>query len=238
MCQTSTQLYPDCATCSARNHSVFNGLQPVEIENLSETKGCRRYKKGEVVFYADDTPTGLFCIRKGTVKLYKVGSDGREQIIRLAKEGDILGYRSLISGDRYLKYAMPIEDAEICHIPKSTFFSLTTKSVNLSGEIMKLLADELRLAQEKMVEMARKSVRERLAETLLILKETHGVEADGTTLGIKMTREDLANMVGSAPESVSRMLSKMKDDGIIVLRGRKIAITNHKALVEAANTED
>lgn len=228
----------DCATCPARGHSVFSELVPVDINTLSTAKGCRSYKKGEMIFFADDSPSGVFCVHHGTVKIYKVGRDGKEQIIRLARGGDIIGYRSLISGDHYLTYAVPIEDTQICHIPKDTFFGLASGSEGLSTRIMTLLADELRMAEDKIVEMARKPGRERLAETLLILKKTYGVEKDQKTLSIKLTREELANIVGTAPESVSRLLSKLRQEGIVAIQGRKIAILNHDALTAAACLED
>lgn len=229
---------PDCATCPARDHSVFAELQPLQVDTLTTTKGCRTYSKGEIIFYSDTTPSGLFCVHHGTVKIYKVGRDGKEQTIRLAGQGDIIGYRSLISGEKYMAFASPLEEAQLCHIPKDIFFGLAEKSAGLSTRVMKLLADELRTAEQKLMEMAQKPLRERLAETLLILKKTHGVQRDDVTLNITITRTELANIVGTATESVSRALSKMKEEGIIDVPGRKIMILNHRALVEAANLDD
>jgi CRP/FNR family transcriptional regulator len=172
------------------------------------------------------------------VKVYKVGRDGREQIVRLAQAGDVLGYRSLISGERYSAFAVPLEEAQICHISKNTITSMLENDYHLASRVMSLLSNDLRIAEEKLVEMAQKPVRERLAETLLVLRETYGVEEDGKTLNMKLTRIELANIVGTATESVSRLLSKMKDEGIIGMKGRKIIIADHEALVEAANVQD
>ena len=229
---------PDCDKCVARGNSVFSELVNPELQKVSTSKSCRQYAKGEMIFYADDRPSGLFCIHKGIVKLYKVGKDGREQIIRLVHEGDIIGYRSLLSRDRYSKFAVPIADAQICYIPKDTFFSLLSANYRLSARVMDLLSTELKAAEERIVEMAQRPVRERLAETLLLLRRTYGVGADGTTLNIKLTRAEIANIVGTATESVSRLLSKFKDENLIDMNGRKLRITDPDGLAEAANLDD
>ncbi len=229
---------PDCTKCVARDSSVFSELVHPDLNVLSSSKSCKQYSKGEMIFYADDRPSGLFCIHKGIVKLYKVGKDGREQIIRLAHEGDIIGYRSLISSERYSKFAVPIADAQICHIPKNTFFALISTNYQLSTRVMDLLSTELKAAEERIMEMAQRSVRERLAETLLLLRETYGVETDSTTLSIKLTRTELANIVGTATESVSRLLSKFKEEQLIDMNGWKLMIIDPEGLAEAARLDD
>jgi CRP/FNR family transcriptional regulator len=229
---------PDCDTCTVREGSIFSDLVPPDLKAMSEVKGCRYYGKGEMIFYADTAPLGLFCIHRGIVKIYKVGKDGKEQIIRLARAGDVMGYRSLLSGDRYSAFALPLDDAQICHIPKSTFFSLLSSNFQLSARVMELLSTELKAAEDRIVEMAQKPVRERLAETLLLLRETYGVEADNATLSIKLTRIELANIVGTATESVSRLLSKFKEEKLIDIDGRRIRIIDPRRLTDAANIDD
>lgn len=232
------RLQSDCEMCNARDSSVFCELHGDDLSQISLRKGCKTFSRGEMIFYAGDTPSELFCVQKGMVKIYRVGSDGREQIVRLAKPGDIVGYRSLISGDRYAAFAAALDDVEICHIPKSVFMSLLAGSNGLSSRVLSLLATELRSAEERIVDMAQKPVRERLAETLLLLKATYGVEPDTTTLCVRLTRIELASIVGTAPESVSRILSTMKDEGMIAMQGRKLRILDHAAMVETANVED
>ncbi|HVZ41894.1 MAG TPA: Crp/Fnr family transcriptional regulator [Candidatus Kapabacteria bacterium] len=229
---------PDCTTCSTRDSSVFTELLPPDLAAVSANKGCRLYAKGELIFYADTIPSGLYCIHRGNVKLYKVGRDGREQIIRIAGEGDIVGYRALISGEKYSMFAMPMEDSQICHIPRHVFLGLLGTSGNLSARIIALLSQELRAAEERIVEMAQKPVRERLAEALLLLLEKHGTANDNSTLGITITRSELANIAGTTAESVSRVLSKLKAEGVLAVRGRQIGILDRHALTEAANLEN
>lgn len=229
---------PDCNECESRDLSIFSNMENGELVEITVNKSGRMYKKGEMIFYADDKPSGLYCISKGRVKVYKVGRDGREQIVRLAQSGDVLGYRSLISGEHYSAFAVPLEDAVICHISKNTITSMLETNYQFASRVLSLLSNDLRVAEDKIVEMAQKPVRERLAETLLVLKETYGVEEDGKTLNMKLTRIELANIVGTATESVSRLLSKLKDEGMIEMKGRKILITNQDALLETANLED
>jgi CRP-like cAMP-binding protein len=229
---------PECDKCTAREISVFSELVSPDLHVISSSKSCRQYARGEMIFYADDLPSGLFCIHKGIVKIYKVGKDGKEQIIRLAHEGDLIGYRSLVSGDRYAKFAVPVADAQICHIPRSAFFSILSTNYQLATRVMELLSSELKAAEEKIVEMAQKPVRERLAETLLLLRETYGVEADNVTMSIKLTRIELANIVGTATESVSRLLSKFKEEKLIDMSGRKLKIIDAAGLTDAANLDD
>lgn len=229
---------PSCEVCTSRHASVFEDLSPVELEMVERSTGCRHYAKGEMIFHVDEYPPGLYCVHSGKVKIYKVGKDGREQIVRLARTGDIIGYRSLISGDRYAAYAVPMDEANICLIPKDTFFSLLSSSPNLSTRLLSLLSHDLKIAEERLVEMAQKPVRERVAETLLLLKETYGVEPDEATLSIRLTRAEFATIVGTATESVSRVLSKLQQQKIIGMSGRTISILDSKELALAANIGD
>jgi CRP/FNR family transcriptional regulator len=229
---------PDCAQCRAREDSVFSNLGSPELVVLSTSKRCRCYKRGELIFAVNDRPSGIHCIQTGRVKLYKMSRDGREQIVRLAGAGDILGYRSLIADEPYSLYARPLEESRICHIPRSTFISLLSTDRTLSLNVMMLLAADVRSAEEKMIELAQRSVTERVAETLLLLRETYGVEADQQTIDARLTRADIASMVGSVVETVSRSLTKLKQDGSIGLVGRRIMILDAAALTRAAQLQD
>ena len=149
---------PDCNECGARDQSIFSDLNSGELTELSSNKRGRVYNKGEMVFYAGDNPSGLFCIQQGRVKIYKVGRDGKEQIVRLAQAGDVLGYRSLISGESYAAFAVPLEEAHICHISKTTINAMLQSNYQLASRVLALLSSDLRAAEEKIVEMAQKPV--------------------------------------------------------------------------------
>ncbi len=229
---------PTCQECKSRICSIFNELSPEELELISHSKGGNLYKRGQNIFYDGTRPSGLYCLNSGKVKIYKIDHTGREQIVRLAKSGDVIGYRSLISGELYSSFAAPLEDSLICFIPKNVFFKVLQENSSISMKLMKMLSQDLKSAENRIADMAQKPVRERLAETLLILKEFYGTEGDEMTLDIALTREDLANIVGTATESVIRYLSEFKHDRIIDLKGRKIKILNHSLLVRTANVYD
>jgi CRP/FNR family transcriptional regulator len=156
----------------------------------------------------------------------------------LLKSGDVLGYRALLSGDKYSGSAIALEDTQVCFIPKDVFVNVLKDDAGMAFEMMKVLSDELHRSEIKLTHLAQKPIRERLAETLLFIKETYGFEADGITLAVKLSREEIANLVGTATESTIRLLSEFKKDGMIELDGKKIQILKPKQLLATANLQD
>ena len=229
---------PQCETCKARVESIFNELSKEDVEKLSLHKGCNFHRAGQILFQEGGYPAGLYCINHGNVKLYKVGRDGKEQIVRLAKDGDVVGYRSLISGTAYNASAEVMNDAAICFIPKSAFLNLIKESSSFNARVMDLLCHDLATAEQRELSLAQRSVKERLAEALLMLREFYGVEDDGKTLKGILTREDLANIVGTATETVIRLLSELNANNTIELDHKKIKILNPSALLHIIHVYD
>lgn len=227
-----------CQSCAQRFTSVFCKAKQEFIEEINEQKICNIYKKGQTLFNEGSYPFGVYCINEGKVKLSHLGDDGKEQIIRLLRGGDILGYRALLSGERYSASAIALEDTQVCFVPKELFISVLKSDTGLAFEMMKLLSDELHKAEVKLTHLAQKPIRERLAETLLFIKETYGFEADGVTLSVRLSREEIANLVGTATESTIRLLSEFKKDGMVELDGKKIKILRQKELIKTANLQD
>lgn len=196
------------------------------------------FRKGQVIFGEGAHPLGLYCVNNGKIKLSHRGEDGKEQIVRLSKEGDVLGYRALLTNERYNATAIALDDTEICFIPRDTFFNVLKNNPDLSFEIIKMLSTELRKAEDRITDLAQKPVRERMAEGLLFLKETYGFEADGSTINIILSREDIANLVGTATETAIRLLSEFKNDKIVEFIGKKIRILDYERLVRTARLYD
>ena len=215
---------PSCESCQTKNDSVFNKLTCDEFSVLSIQKYCNYYQKGQTIFTEGNMPAGLYCINSGKVKIYQCGYGGKEQIIRLAKNGDILGYRALISGESYSA--------------KEIFFQFLQSNEEITKSIMKLLATELKEAESKIINLAQKPVIERLAEALIMLKEYYGNEDDDNSLNINITREEIANIIGTATETAIRLLSELKKEGILDLSGKKITIINNESLLKLANLYD
>ncbi|MCA6440202.1 MAG: Crp/Fnr family transcriptional regulator [Chitinophagaceae bacterium] len=221
-----------------RLHSVFHVLDEAQVKSLSLQKSCAVYKKGQYIFNEGGIPSGLFCVNSGKIKLAIVGYDGKEQILRLAKAGDILGYRALISNERYHSSAIALEDTSLCIIDKQYFFSQLEQEPKLMLEVARKMSADLKKAEEHIVSLSQKNVRERLAEALLFLKATYGLQDDKSTINVKLTREEIADYIGTSTESCIRLLSEFNQDGIIELHGKSIKIINLSLLIRTANIED
>jgi CRP/FNR family transcriptional regulator, polysaccharide utilization system transcription regulator len=220
---------PYCSECNQVIKTIFTKLTPGEIDYISERKSCQTYEKGMILYEEGSRINGFYCICKGIIKVFKTGMEGKEQIIRFAKPGDIIGYRSVISGDPACTSAKVLKDAVICFIYTRDLYHLLRNNAEFGIEMLQLACTELGEANDYITDIAQKSVRERLAEVLIDLKNQFGLDEDGI-LQIYLTREELANMIGTATESVIRLLSEFKQDKIIGLHGRKIIILDETRL--------
>ena len=222
---------PVCDNCSIERNSIFKHLTREELDQLNYEKSCAFYKRGEIIYNEGSRISGFYCIHSGIVKVYKTGIDGKEQIIRFAKPGEIIGYRSILSNELACTTSKIIEDSILCYISSDILVSLVKNNGNFSMEIMKLTCKELGEANAYITDIAQKTVRERLAEVLIHLKDSFGLD-ENNVLQISLTREELANIVGTATESVIRLLSEFKNDKLIELNGRKIKILDIKTLTK------
>lgn len=228
----------DCEHCNSRNESVFKDLCHEDLATLSFKKTCNIYKKGQVIFYEGNRPAGLYCLNQGKVKIFKLGKIGKEQIVRLAKPGDVLGYRALLGEEVYSASAEALEDSTICFLDKKNFYEVLKHDQNMPVRMMQLLCHELGEAENFIQSLAQKPVRERLAEVILILKRKYGTDAaDVNVLSVSLTREDLANLVGTATETVIRLLSDFKDQQLISFEGRRLKIMNSEKLLQLSGAD-
>lgn len=213
---------------------LFKKLTDQEFAQLNFDKTCSLYKKGNIIYREGSRLTGFYCITRGILKIFKTGIDGKEQIIRFAKKGDIIAYRSLLSQELACTTAKVIDEAVLCHIPYQTLLYLIQNNWQFSHHMLQIACRELREANDYITDIAQKTVRERLAEVLLLLKDNFNLD-NTNTLQISLTREELANMVGTATESVIRLLSEFKQDKLIDLQGRKIKFLDVNKLSRVAN---
>ena len=225
---------PLCDRCSLESGSIFKYLTPDEVENLNFEKDFRQYKRGDILYQEGNRISGFFCINSGIIKVFKTGFDGKEQIIRFAKKGDIIAYRSVLSNELACTSAKVIEDCQVCFIPSEILTSFIKTNPLYALELLKLACHELGEANSFITDIAQKTVRERLAEVLLFLVSDFGLDNDNF-LNISLTREELANIIGTATESVIRLLSEFKSDKLVELNGRKIRILDTKGLEKISN---
>lgn len=196
------------------------------------------YKKGHTIFYQGNPPFGLYCVSSGKIKISKVGNDGKESIIRIAHAGDVLGHRSLFSNENYSATATTIEDAAICFIDKKFIYKAIQEQPTIALNLIQKLSREMGAAEAMSASMCQKNVRERLAELFLMLQKTYGIEEKGRIkLDIKLTREEIASMIGTANETVIRFISEFKEEGLIEQDGKTISIVNEKKLMDFANLQ-
>ncbi len=213
---------------------IFNGLNEAELESLTQAMSCTNQRRGNILYHEGSRINGTYLIIKGILKIYKTGFDGKEQIIRFAKEGDLVGFRSVISDELACTTAKVVNETVLCYIPGDTLTSLIKVNPEFAMSLMKLTCRELGESNKFLTDIAQKTVRERLAEVLLLLMDTFDLDEE-KNLQISLTREELANMVGTATESVIRLLSEFKTDKLIELNGRKIKLLNIPKLIKIGN---
>ncbi|MEQ6123358.1 Crp/Fnr family transcriptional regulator [Pseudotenacibaculum sp. MALMAid0570] len=222
-----------CEQCIVRQLNSLNELSKDELIRISACKTSQFVKKGETLFEEGKYINGVFCIKDGVCKVTKMSSNGRDQIVKLIKKGDLIGERSLISDEPSNLKATAVNNLEVCFIPKEEIVKDLKQNSNFTMSILKELASSLKEADNVIVDMAQKTVKQRLAETLLHLRENFAVSDDGP-LDIQLSREDIASIIGTATESAIRLLSSFKKEKLINLKGKEIYILNPKKLQRIA----
>ncbi len=216
------------------NKTVFKHLSKEELELIPLDDGPDHYKRGEILYEEGSRINGFYCVVRGIVKIFKTGFDGKDQILMFAKPGDIIGFRSTISGELACTTTKIIEDSSICYIPGDLVKSFVRSNGDFAMDLLELACQELGEANDYITDIAQKTVRERLAEVLIHLKWTFSLDNENF-LQISLTREELANIVGTATESVIRLLSEFKQDRLIELHGRRIKILDETKLIKIGN---
>lgn len=222
-----------CEQCIVREISSLKALSKEELLTMSNCKVSKMIKKGEVIFDEGEFINGIFCVKEGICKMTKLSPNGKNQIVKLTKRGELLGQRSLISDEPANLSAIALEDMEICFIPKGEIINFFNNNKQFSMNVMKTVCTDLKDADDLMVRMAQKSVKERLAHTLLYLEDTFGTNED-SSLKIQLSRDDIASMIGTATESCIRLLSEFNKLGLILLKGKSITILKKDKLKHLA----
>ena len=226
-----------CNQCPTKALGIFCDSNTEDLDKLSGSKITNLYKKGQTVFVQGNHPFGLYCIRTGNIKVTKTGPDGKESIVRICSGGDVLGQRSLFTDDFYSATATAVEDTTVCFFDKKVILDVMKDDPAVSMNLVHKLSRDMGIAEKKLASYHQKNVRERLAELLLSIKSTHGTQLeDGSwRLDIKLTREEMATMIGTANETLIRFISEFKEAGLIEQKGKIIHILNEEELLDWAN---
>lgn len=196
-----------------------------EIIKLSQDRTIKNYRKKDPIFQEGEYPNYLFFITKGKVKVTMNNEEGREYVIAVRKEGDFVGYLALLKNEKYAISAYALELTSISLIPKTDFFALLHSNRDVSNKFIKMLADNIYEKEVQLLSLAYNSVRKRVAEALVQLHNKYKVSGRPNT-EIVILREDLANMVGTAKETVIRTLADFKDEKLVKVKGSRITILN------------
>jgi len=219
-----------------KSESVLADLPSDDFELLTANKIEQVYKKGEIIFREGAFPSGIFYITEGKVKKYKIDKESREQIIYVANTGELIGYHAILAQDRYPDFAAALEKSRIGFIPKEDFLEALQQSPILTNRLLKTLSHEFAVLANSLTLFSQKSVRERLALQLIVLREKYKVNFHaGMLVEINMGRDDLASLVGTARENLVRVLTEFKEEDILETNGRKIIVHDVNKLVAIAN---
>ncbi|MBS1773637.1 MAG: response regulator [Bacteroidetes bacterium] len=204
------------------------------LKTLIEDHSTYEYKKKQIIYTEGSNPHRLFYIQTGKVKTYKTNDDGKDLVINLYNEGDFFGYLALLEGDTYKETAQAIEDSELSLIPRQDFEQLINYDRDIMQKFIQLLANNISEKEKLLLDLAYNSLRKRVANGLLILYNKYKTEATGNAV-IDMTRENLANIVGTTKESLIRTLSDFKDEKLIEINNGIITILQEKKLANLQN---
>ncbi|MEP0985148.1 Crp/Fnr family transcriptional regulator [Ekhidna sp.] len=214
------------------SNRILSSLSKSEQELFIAHGDTLIFKRNKLVFYEGGIPTGDFLIENGRAKIYKTGLDGKDQIFYIYKTGDLLGYHALLCNEHYEDSCEALEDCKILFISKSNFKSLIKKIPHLSQLLIQNMSHEFGVLVNTITILAQKPLRERLALYLLILNKKY-VEQGGD---IMLPREDLANIIGTARESLGRLLKEFKEEKLIEVDNKIIRVNNHDKLLKIASS--
>lgn len=209
---------------------LWTPLTLEQRERLAGSFTLQTYKKNEIVHSEDETPTHLYCLLKGKVKVFREGVGGRSQIVRMIKPVEYFGFRAYFANETYVNAAAAVESSVVCLIPLSLIEELVKENIRLACFFIRNLSASLGVADRRTVNLTQKHIRGRLAESLLFLKESYGLEEDNSTLSIYLSREDLANLSNMTTSNAIRTLSQFASEKLIAIDGRKIKIIDEEKL--------
>jgi len=228
-------LNPYIELCLEGSSSIFKNLNQKEKETIAQHHTLIIIKKGGFLFREGEKSRGLICLASGKVKLFKEGVGGRQQILKMVRQYGFIGYRALYSDNVWSASAVAIEDSVICVFERSSMVKIIKKNPDLAMKLIKIISEELWLSNNRTVSLTQKHIRGRLAESLLVMRDTYGCEPDGKTIRVLLSREDIASLSNMTTSNGIRTLSNLASEGIIEIEGRKIRIMDSTKLEHISN---
>jgi CRP-like cAMP-binding protein len=219
-----------------RSRSILESLTADETERLLSDAVEQCYPKGQIIFRENNPAFGIYYIKEGKIKKYRQDRNGNEHIIYVANAGEMIGYHAVLADNTYPDSAAALEDCTIAFIPRHAFLLTIESSPDLSRHLLGALSHEYSVLSNSLSIVARHSAKERLAISLIVLREKYKLsEYDTGDICITISRKDLASMTATTEENVVRMLKELKNDNIVGTIGRKIIIYDVKSLIKMTN---
>jgi CRP/FNR family transcriptional regulator, polysaccharide utilization system transcription regulator len=209
---------------------IWQVLTPEEKDYLKSNFQIQNFKKNEIIHYEGDKPTHMMCLVRGKVKVYKEGVGGRNQIVRILKPISYFAYRAIFAEGNYNTSTCAFESSTILLIPKEVILTLIHQNNNLSYFFIQSLATDLGISDARQVNLTQKHIRGRLAESLVFMRDNYGLEEDGATINVYLSREDLANLSNMTTSNAIRTLSMFVSERVIAMDGRRIKIIDEDRL--------
>jgi CRP-like cAMP-binding protein len=217
------------------SNAIFQGLSQEDNKAVKNAMEPINFKKGAMLFYEEGVSTGIFLLIKGKAKIYKTGVDNKEQIFYIYREDDLIGYHALLCNERYADSCEAIENCETMFISAENFLQLTEQIPSLKQSLIKNMSHEFGVLVNTITVLAQKSLRVRFALYLLILDNKYNT-SNAPNNGINLSREDLANIIGTARESLGKLLKEFREEGLISVTKRIIFVENHQKLLDLVNS--
>ena len=222
-----------CERCLIKEFNNLNALTKEELSLISDSKDMQTFKKGEVIFDEGKFSSGVYCIKDGVCKLSQLNANGKEQIVKFSKKGDLIGYHSAITHEPSMLKVTALNDVLACFVPQDLIKKPLDENPKFANAMFKTVCSDLKEANNSMTNISTNTVHQRTADLILFLKDTYGVD-NNNTIKIKLSRKEIASSVGTATESAIRVLSTFKKDKLIELDGKSIVILNQEALKSIA----
>lgn len=193
------------------------------------------FKKGQILFYEGNPAVGVYCVAAGQVKLYKTSASGRPQILGVVGASTLMGHRALLTDRPHSMTAEALVDSRVCFFERKFFTDLLTQEPSVAREVLKRLSQDLDAVEDRLLDVVEKPVPVRLARLLLMLKEVHGKPTPkGVALALPLTREEMAEMIGTTQETTIRLLSQFRQKGYLKIDKKSLVLTNLPALLRVA----
>lgn len=238
--KTTTAKQTSCLTCQGRTRNEWCVLEGDDLALLNQVKICNTYQPGQTIFYQGNPCLGVYCVEEGTVAVRKTDASGRSVIVRMAHTGDTLGYRAFFAGEPYRASADALQGSRVCFVDRAAVRRLLDRNPMVGLSFLKHMARDLEEAEEAKLHAAALPVRARLAHLLLMLRERFGqsLGGGGTRIELPLSRQDIAAMIGTRPETVARAVRSFEDEGIANFQGREVLVNNLEALLNELNSAE